>query len=246
MIRVIEKLDSYYAKNDTDGALRHILYWIEEAKAYNDNAGLFTLYNELMGHCRKEGLEKEAFEAVESALELIPMLGLENTMSAATAYINTATVYTAFEKAAEGLPYFDKAAEILENSPESDDFRLASLYNNMASAVWSTGDFSKAEGLYNKALRIMEEYPGGEIQRAVTYLNMANMFEAKLGLEGGKFEIEKCMETARKMFDCPSLERGSYYAYASNKAVPVFEHYGYGDYAAELAARAEKIYAQNA
>ena len=68
--RVIEKLDGYIADRDTDGALRHIAYWQEEARSGRDEAGFLTLQNEKMGILRNAGRTKEAGAAADEALAL--------------------------------------------------------------------------------------------------------------------------------------------------------------------------------
>ena len=61
--RILEKLDAFLDRNDTESAKRHLLYWIEEAKAGHDARGQFTLTNEWMGLARKLGLRDEAIKA---------------------------------------------------------------------------------------------------------------------------------------------------------------------------------------
>ena len=51
--RVIERMDAYMARRDYAGAERHLLYWLEEARALRDRRGALTVLNELVGHYRK-------------------------------------------------------------------------------------------------------------------------------------------------------------------------------------------------
>ena len=53
--RVIEKLDEYMSRRDYAGAERHLLYWLEEARAGGDLRGALMLRNALVGHYRKTG-----------------------------------------------------------------------------------------------------------------------------------------------------------------------------------------------
>ena len=82
--RFIEKLDEYYGKNDYDGALRHLKYWLDEAVSGNDLRGQFSVYNEMMGYYRKTGQREKAMESAAKALELLEALGMEDTISAGT------------------------------------------------------------------------------------------------------------------------------------------------------------------
>ena len=101
MERILAKLDEHLARNDYDAAERHLLYWLEE-KGSSPTA--LTLFNELMGLYRKLGRHEEAITAAERALALIRRMGLEEQLTAATTYLNTATVLHAAGKTEEGLP----------------------------------------------------------------------------------------------------------------------------------------------
>lgn len=181
--RFIEKLDGYYAKNDYDGAARHIEYWLNEAKAAGDRRGMFTVYNEMMGCCRKTGKRDEALEAAKNALDLISQLGLYGSAGAGTAYVNVATVYKTFNESDKALPWFEKAKEVYGSALSENDSRLGGLYNNMALALVDLGRYGEAISYYEKALGIMKQIKNGELEAAITYLNLANAREAELGLE---------------------------------------------------------------
>ena len=49
--RIIQKLDEYMSRRDYDGAERHLLYWLEEARLGGDQRGELLVRNELVGHC---------------------------------------------------------------------------------------------------------------------------------------------------------------------------------------------------
>ena len=100
MDRIIGKLDRLYEADDTAGAERLLLYWYEEAKAENDERGMLSLSCELMGLYRKCGRGKEALACVADSLWLVERLGIGDSVSAATVYLNCGTVKTAFGKAA--------------------------------------------------------------------------------------------------------------------------------------------------
>ena len=60
--RIIEKMNDYMSRRDYDGAERHLLYWLEEAKLGQDERGQLMLRNELVGHYRKVGNRDKAME----------------------------------------------------------------------------------------------------------------------------------------------------------------------------------------
>lgn len=240
--RFIEKLDSYYSKNDYAGAERHLKYWLSEASAGNDLRGQFTVYNEMMGMYRKTDRYEEAVSASEKAIALISSLGIENTAAAGTAYVNAATVYKTFGMSDKALPLFEKAKAIYEITLKENDGRTGGLYNNMALSLADLHRYGEALGYYEKAINIMLKNENGELEAAISYLNMANAKEAQIGAEAAEEFISDCIEKAKKLIDTPTLKRDGYYAFVCEKCAPTFEYYGYFLYANELKELSKEIY----
>ena len=240
--RFIEKLDSYFGRNDYDGAERHLIYWLGEAESGNDLRGQFTVYNEMMGLYRKTGRYNEAVAAVDKALYLISSLGIEDTAAAGTAYVNAATVYKTFKKSDTALPLFEKAKVIYEKTLKDNDRRTGGLYNNMALALTDLNRYGEAIEYYEKAINIMTQSENGELEAAISYLNMANAKEAQVGSEAAEEFISDCVEKAKVLIDTKTLKRDGYYAFVCDKCAPTFEYYGYFLYANELKETAKKIY----
>lgn len=240
--RFIEKLDSYYSKNDYAGAERHLKYWLSEAKSGNDLRGQFTVYNEMMGIYRKTGRFDEAKEVSEKALSLISSLGIENSAAAGTAYVNAATVYKTFGMSDKAMPLFEKAKAVYEKTLKENDARTGGLYNNMALSLADLHRYGEAIDYYKKAIEIMQKNENGELEAAISYLNMANAKEAQAGAEAAEEFISDCVEKAKELIDTPTLKRDGYYAFVCEKCAPTFEYYGYFLYANELKELSKKIY----
>lgn len=240
--RVIEKADEYFSRNDYNGAERHFLYWLEEARVGNDDRGAFAVRNELMGLYRKTGKREEALSDVSETMSLISKMGMENEIAAATAYVNAGTVYKSFSMSEKAIPYFEKATAIYERELKSDDGRLGGLYNNTALALTDLKRYSEAKTAYEKAIKVMEKVENGELEIAITCLNMANLTEDEKGLEDGAEEIAALLGKAEKLLDTESVPRNGYYAFVCEKCAPTFGYYGYFAFAEELKRRAKAIY----
>ena len=240
--RFIEKLDSYYSKNDYDGAERHLEYWLGEAESGKDMRGKFTVYNEMMGYYRKTGKREKALSAAKNALDLISPLGLDGSVSAGTAYVNTATVYKSFGESEKALPWFEKALEVYESSLPENDPRLGGLYNNMALSLSDLKRYDEAISYYERAIAIMMKAVNGEPEAAISYLNMADAREAQLGPEGAEKYITDYCERAYELLETESIPRSGYYAFVCEKCAPTFRYYGYFLYAAKLEETARDIY----
>lgn len=240
--RIIEKMNDYMSRRDYSGAQRHLMYWLEEAKLGHDKRGELLIRNELVGHFRKIGDKQNAFKNASEALKLIDELEFDGTISSATAYVNVATAYNAFSKNEEAILLFEKAKKIYESDSKTSPELLGGLYNNMALTNVALKKFDEAFNLYNLAIKAMENVHQGELEQAITYLNMADAFEIQLGSQEAEKNICSLLDKAYEMLDSPTLTHDGYYAFVCEKCAPVFSYYGYFLQAADLKKRAENIY----
>ena len=91
----------------------------------------------------------------------------------------------------------------------------------------------------------MEKQEHGELEQAITWLNMADAAEAALGAENAEETVEEYLEKAEALLNTESLPRNGYYAFVCEKCAPVFGHYGYFATEAELTRRAKEIHDRN-
>ena len=255
--RVVEKLDDYMGRRDYAGAERHLLYWLEEARAAGDARGELMVSNELVGHFRKTGNREQAFVHAENALRLVEELDFGKTMSAGTTYTNVATAFNAFGENDRSLELFQKAIALYEGSPHTQPQLLGGLYNNMALTCVALGRFSEADQLFDQALEIMADVENGQLEQAITHLNRADAAVAKARARCGgdeeaalldaacEQEVECCLDTALALLDTPSVPRDGYYAFVCEKCAPTFAHYGFFLVDEDLRNRANAIYARN-
>ena len=265
--RIIEKLNEYMSRRDYDSAERHLLYWLAEAELGGDLQGQLMLRNEMVGHYRKTGQREKAMESGDTALELLSRLGMEDTISAGTTYINIATACGAFDDYERSQELFEKARAAYEGSRFVEPQLLGGLYNNMALTCTALGQYEKALELYEKAALVMADVPDGTLEQAITYLNMANTVEAQTGLIEGESRIYNLVEKAEELLERKGTEllggdhallmqegalralqreeraRIGYYAFVCEKCAPTFEYYGYFLDAESLRETAERIYA---
>lgn len=239
--RVLDKLDEYLGRNDYAAAERHLLYWLGEAQSAKDDRCALLVQNELAGLYRKLGREDDAIRTVSSLLELIDEMGIENNIGAATTYLNCATVYKAFSKAEESLPLFEKARDIYEKSLSAYDKRFGGLFNNMALALVDLQRFDEAYALYDKAVSVMSQVEDGELEVAITYLNIASAKETQLGAVESDGIVNEYIEKAMKILD-EHENRDGYYAFVCEKCASVFGYFGYFIYEKDLKKRASEIY----
>ena len=102
--------------------------------------------------------------------------------------------------------------------------------------------FAHAEEMFRKAIAVMKQQEYGELEQAITWLNMADAAEAALGAEAAEEKVGDYLDTAEELLDTESLPRNGYYAFVCEKCAPVFGHYGYFATEAELMRRAKEIH----
>ena len=258
-------MDEYMSRRDYNGAERHLLYWLEEAKLGGDRQGQLMLRNELVGHYRKTGQKEPAMESAAKALDLLRELDMENTITAGTTYVNIATACGAFGDHERAIRLFEKARAAYESSSQTETQLLGGLYNNMALTCTELGRCEEALALYEKAAGLMGHVPDGELEQAITYLNMANTVEVQLGLEAGEQQINALVERAEELLEAKGEEllgkgeaaltdgtdlramkqeeraRLGYYAFVCEKCAPTFAYYGYFMTAESLTERSEEL-----
>ena len=242
--RIIAKMDEYMSRRDYAGAERHLLYWLEEARLGHDLRGELLVRGELIGHYRKTGEREPAFAQIEAALELLERMDFEGTISSGTTYVNAATACSAFGENERALGLFERARKVYESAAGTKPELLGGLYNNMALTCVALGKYEEAGELYRKALEQMEKVPGGELEQAITYLNMADAVNAQLGPEEAETLTSEYLDRAQQLLDETTAPRDGYYAFVCEKCAPTFSYYGYFLEAEELTKRAEELYAR--
>ena len=242
--RIVEKMDEYMARRDYAGAERHLLYWLEEARLGQDERGELMLHNELVGHYRKVGQREGAFEHGKAALALVEKLGFALTISSGTTYVNVATAMDAFGEDERAIELFERARAAYEANSGTAPELLGGLYNNMALTCVKLSRFDEARELYALALDQMAKVEGGELEQAITYLNMADAAVAERGMEAAEAEVYDLLDKAAELFDATAAPRDGYYAFVCEKCAPTFAHYGYFLVAQDLEARASELYAK--
>ena len=239
--RVVQKLDEYCDRKDFAGAERHLKYWIDEAEYNGDKRGKFYLRNEMMGYYRKQGQQEKAFENAQAALELMQELGYGDSVSGGTCYVNCGTVYDQFGMPDRALEYFRKARDVFESAQHVQPEKLGGLYNNMGLAYMDTAQYAEAGACFAQALDQMAQVDHGELESAITLLNMADAASLEKGLEEAQQQIDGYMRRAMDLLDTQSLPRNGYYAYVAERCAPGFYCYGFEEYGAVLEERAAQI-----
>ena len=240
--RILDRLDSLLERKDYPAAERLLQNWLREAEAGNDRQGKLTVLNEQIGLYRKTDRRQPCLAAIDEALRLVTELDFADTVTGGTTYVNAATGYKAFGRSAEALPLYQLAEKAYLRRLDPADGRLAALYNNMALALAELKRYDEAEVMYEKALCVLERQEHPELEKAITYLNLADLVTARLGPEAAEGRVFDYVSRADRLFDTESLPRDGYYAFVCEKCAPIFDYYGFFMAKLKLEQRAKEIY----
>ena len=235
--RIKTKLDFLFDRKDFDEAERLMKYWIDEAVINNNKRVELELKNEYMGLLRKLNREEDAIKIANDAYNLIYELNVQNSVSVGTIFINIGTVYKAFFRSREAKKYFDIAKEIYEKNLDRDDILFAGLYNNMGLMLVDIKEFDEALNLYNRAINILKINKKNELDCAITYLNIADLYYKKNNgniNEDIEVIINDCIESAWQYLNRENILNDEYYRFVIEKCMPSFSFYGYFVYEKKL------------
>ena len=157
-----------------------------DAAAREDDAvSEASLRGELTGYWRVFGEPEKSFASAERALALLEGLGLSRSAEYATVLLNYATAKTAFRQTDEALALYARVEEIYEHTIATDDYRFASLYNNMAQAVMRAGRAAEAYGYFERSLaRLSPADDAAEIATCRTNMAFCLLAQRKLDEAG--------------------------------------------------------------
>lgn len=203
-----EELDSYFEKNQVEKIDGFLTASLARAKEEDDYAAYISICNEMIGFYRSVSAFQKAYEAAEDVLLLMEELKLEDTEHFATTLLNAATAYSAAGDYAQALRLYRQAMQIYERLLQPEDYRWASLYNNMSIMLEKAGEDRESVESAKKALAIIEKQEGNEAQTATTLTNLA-MAHFKLSENE---EAKRCLVRAIALFEQDSENINEHYS----------------------------------
>lgn len=245
LMRYVGNLETYESHQEYDKAEALIAEGVAEAKELGDYMGELALHNEAMIYFKKRSNREKALEHADAAVALINDPKLDTKQGETTICINAANVYAAFEKKEEALFLFVKAIDLYEELFSANDPRLANMYNNIALSMAKLGEYGAALELYQKALLIIQNKKEGELEQALTHINIACMFRDQYGDTRPEL-IEERVKTVDVLLRSGGLVHDSYYATVCQKCAGAVDYLGYKEMAEGLLNQAGRIFKEEA
>ncbi|WP_373211224.1 DUF4125 family protein [Allofournierella massiliensis] len=241
----MKKLDELYQKKQFSGIESYLNNGINDALGRHDEGTALILLNELMGYYRSVSRHADCAEAAEKALALICSMGLEGTVNHGTTLLNAATGLRAAGENDRAEETYRKAQVILESQLPAEDYRLASLYNNMSLLYAAMGRLELAAEYARKALERIEQNPDAQAELAISLSNLGGMY-TRLGQSE---RAHRCLERAVRLFEQLPGGDDPHYPAALCALAELHFHQGEPEKSAELFRRAlgliERAYGRN-
>lgn len=191
-------LDSYFANQEIDKVDPFLVSSLAQAKEEEDYGAYISICNEMIGFYRSISSFEKAYVAAEDVLLLMEELQMENTEHFATTLLNAATAYRAAGDYEVALRYYRQALQIYNGILPPQDYRYAGLYNNMSILLEKIEENEEAISYANKALAIIENLEGGEMETATTLTNLALLYFKISQPEKAKELLERALSLFEK------------------------------------------------
>lgn len=144
-----------------------------QAVEEKDQAAQFTILNEMMGFFRDTSQYDKSIQTCNQCIQLMKDMGIEGTVDYATSLQNIANAYRAAGMLDKAIELYNESYAIYKENISMNDYRIASLNNNIALVYQEMGDFKQAAEHLHKALSIVEQLKDAEITIAITCSNLA-------------------------------------------------------------------------
>lgn len=236
----IRELDACFDRNDMKAARNCLLKWEEQARALQDDKGLLTVLNEGVGYYRRVKKRTRALEAMEESLQLVEKLGIGNTVSGATVFINAATTRSFFGQEQEAIGLYDQAEQCFLQAGKRDSYEYAALLNNRAATYSELKDLTHAERDFRAAVDVLKTvgHHAGEI--AVSLVQLAHLTYERD--DTATEQVEELLDEAWEYINSPDQERNGNYAYVLRKCAPSYDYFKRPEEAQALRDVANEIY----
>lgn len=221
--RFIDRLDACFNRNDMRAARECIEYWEHEARQNGDDRGLLTVLNEAVGCYRRCKKKTKALCAMEESLSLVKTLGLSESLSGATIYINAATTLSFFGRVQEGLELYDKAAVCYRKNGGTQTYEYAALLNNKAATLHELKRYDEAEEHWRNAIEILKDVGDHDGEIAISLVMLAHLtFDRD---DTAYEQVETLLDEAWEYVNSGNQPKDGNYAYVLRKCAPSFDYF---------------------
>lgn len=202
------KLNQLYDQNLLDEAYQFLLQETQKAMDQEDDLLVLMLLSELIGYYRVTAQFQYGNTIAQQAMKIVGSKGLEKTIHGATTYLNIATLYRVQGKFQEALELYKKTEIIYKDLLSEKDERYPAFYNNFSLLYQEMGNYQQALDYALKALKMIAKLDNCEIEQAITYTNLSQMYFSLNDISHGK----KCLKKAIDLYENYGSQDPHYFA----------------------------------
>ncbi len=195
--KIMEEIDQLYSQQKVEEVEALLLEKLDILKKNKEIHSALSLQNELLGIYREKGDVTKGKACCQELISLFQDNNLKKDENYGTTLLNIATAQRSFGEYDLAKDYYDECMEIYRNKLPPNDYRYASLYNNMNLLCCELGEFSQAIDHLEKSLAILSQHQGVEVQIATANTSLAQIYS---GLENMDL-AEKHMNMALDIFE---------------------------------------------
>ncbi|MDD3206610.1 MAG: tetratricopeptide repeat protein [Lachnospiraceae bacterium] len=207
---IFKELDELFKKNEIDKVEPFLTDCLVNARETNNFGIYISVGNELIGFYRSISAYQKAVSMAEDVLYLMKKLNLEDTEHYATTLLNIATAYRAAGQVDQAYEYYETALAIYEKLLPPNDYRFASLYNNLSILLEGQDKNEEAVAYLEKALFIIKELDETSVEYATSLTNLALLNFKQNKVE----EAKEKLELALTIFDKKGENTDAHYSAA--------------------------------
>lgn len=192
--KILEELDNLFAQKRIVDAEKFLLSSLRRAEEDDDTTSIITIINELIGLYRSLSRYSDSIVYCDYIISLMKDAGFDGSIHYATTLLNVATAYRASGRLEQSMEYYEEVMDIYGKKLSANDFRIASLYNNMSLLYQELKEYEKACECLENALSIVKTYLNAEVETAVTHSNLAMSLLKLDRIDEALHHIEKSLE----------------------------------------------------
>lgn len=198
--KILADYDAMFGKYDLSDIENYLKQQLQQAEKENESSARITLLNEIIGFCRDTSQREKALAYCSELKGLADALNMQGTVEYATVLLNIANAYRAFDRLSEASDMYMQVLDIYNRHADTPEYLYASLYNNWSHVYQELGNYIKAKELLEKALKILMNGSGLDIQQATTRVNIASAL-LNIGTEEAYVEASAHLQQALSIFE---------------------------------------------
>lgn len=199
--KILEEIDVLYSQQKVEEVEALLLEKIEELKKTRQVYPAISFMNELLGIYREKGDQKSGEKCSTELLSLFEEFHLKHDENYGTTLLNIATAYRSFGDFSLSKEYYDQCFSIYQGKIPENDYRFASLYNNMSLLYSEMEDFQGAIDSLKNSLEILKVHENVEIQIATAHTSLAQIYINLNDLQQAKEYSELSLDMFQKFED---------------------------------------------